>query len=173
MNTGKCINCHGGPEFSNAASHLQAESQENGLVERMFMGDNGVALYDNGFYNIGVTSTSFDPGVGNVDPFGHPLSFTEQFRQKLQGQNPPDPFEVDPCAFEIPVDAANCATKPDAGFRPAIRGAFKVPSLRNVELTGPYMHNGSMATLEQVVEFYNRRGTLETPNWIQISSRLV
>jgi hypothetical protein len=34
----------------------------------------------------------------------------------------------------------------------------KIPSLRNVELTGPYMHNGSMATLEQVVEFYTRGG---------------
>ena len=37
-------------------------------------------------------------------------------------------------------------------------GAFKVPSLRNVELTGPYMHNGGMATLEEVVTFYNRGG---------------
>jgi len=37
-------------------------------------------------------------------------------------------------------------------------GAFKIPSLRNIELTGPYMHNGSMATLEEVVEFYNRGG---------------
>jgi hypothetical protein len=42
-------------------------------------------------------------------------------------------------------------------------GAFKVPSLRNVELTGPYMHNGSMATLEEVVEFYNRGGNFSAP----------
>lgn len=39
-------------------------------------------------------------------------------------------------------------------------GAFKVPALRNVELSGPYMHNGSMATLEEVVEFYNRGGNV-------------
>jgi len=38
------------------------------------------------------------------------------------------------------------------------QAAFKVPSLRNVELTGPYMHNGSMATLEEVIEFYARGG---------------
>ena len=38
----------------------------------------------------------------------------------------------------------------------ATKAAFKVPSLRNVELTGPYMHNGSMATLEEVIEFYTR-----------------
>jgi cytochrome c peroxidase len=34
------------------------------------------------------------------------------------------------------------------------RGAFKVPTLRNIALTAPYMHNGSMKTLEEVVDFY-------------------
>lgn len=42
--------------------------------------------------------------------------------------------------------------------RVAADGAFKVPGLRNVELTGPYFHNGGMATLRQVVQFYNRGG---------------
>lgn len=39
-----------------------------------------------------------------------------------------------------------------------VAGAFKIPSLRNIELTGPYMHNGSMKSLEEVIEFYNRGG---------------
>ena len=34
-------------------------------------------------------------------------------------------------------------------------GVFKVPMLRNVELTGPYMHDGRFETLEEVVEFYS------------------
>jgi cytochrome c peroxidase len=34
-------------------------------------------------------------------------------------------------------------------------GKFKVPSLRNVEVTGPYMHDGRFNTLEEVVEHYN------------------
>lgn len=34
-------------------------------------------------------------------------------------------------------------------------GWFKIPSLRNVEFTAPYMHDGRFATLEEVVEFYN------------------
>ncbi len=34
-------------------------------------------------------------------------------------------------------------------------GKFKVPSLRNVALTAPYMHNGMFQTLEQVIEFYD------------------
>jgi cytochrome c peroxidase len=37
------------------------------------------------------------------------------------------------------------------------RGRFKVPTLRNLALTGPYMHNGAFTTLKQVVAFYNRR----------------
>jgi cytochrome c peroxidase len=37
-------------------------------------------------------------------------------------------------------------------------GAFKTPGLRNVELTGPYMHDGSQATLLEVIEFYDRGG---------------
>jgi cytochrome c peroxidase len=38
------------------------------------------------------------------------------------------------------------------------RGKFKTPTLRGVVLTAPYMHDGSLATLEQVVEFYNQGG---------------
>jgi len=34
-------------------------------------------------------------------------------------------------------------------------GKFKVPGLRNIALTAPYMHNGKFATLEEVVEYYN------------------
>ena len=40
----------------------------------------------------------------------------------------------------------------------ADRGKFKTPTLRNIELTAPYMHNGSMSSLEEVVSFYNNGG---------------
>lgn len=38
------------------------------------------------------------------------------------------------------------------------RGAFKTPGLRDVSKRAPYMHDGSLATLRDVVEFYNRGG---------------
>ncbi|MEP6705846.1 MAG: cytochrome c peroxidase, partial [Acidobacteriota bacterium] len=41
---------------------------------------------------------------------------------------------------------------------------FKTPGLRNLELRAPYMHNGRFATLEEVVEFYNRGGDFDAPN---------
>ncbi len=37
-------------------------------------------------------------------------------------------------------------------------GAFKVPTLRNIALTAPYMHDGSMATLEDVIDHYAKGG---------------
>lgn len=47
---------------------------------------------------------------------------------------------------------------------PNNNGEFRVPSLRNVALRGPYFHNGSKATLTDVVEFYNRGGDFDAPN---------
>lgn len=38
------------------------------------------------------------------------------------------------------------------------KGAFKTPTVRNVALTGPYMHDGSQKTLEEVVEWYDKGG---------------
>jgi cytochrome c peroxidase len=42
-------------------------------------------------------------------------------------------------------------------------GAFKTPGLRDVDKRAPYMHDGSMATLREVVEFYNRGGHAHAP----------
>lgn len=42
---------------------------------------------------------------------------------------------------------------------PRDRGAFKTPTLRDVALTAPYMHDGSLSTLERVIEDYDRGGT--------------
>jgi cytochrome c peroxidase len=57
----------------------------------------------------------------------------------------PDP----PPAFD-PVDTFPYPGRVNNG------GAFKTANLRNVTLTGPYMHNGGMSTLRQVVDFYVR-----------------
>jgi len=38
------------------------------------------------------------------------------------------------------------------------KNSFKTPTLRNIELTGPYMHNGVYETLEEVIDFYNDGG---------------
>lgn len=45
----------------------------------------------------------------------------------------------------------------------ADRYAFKTPTIRNVELTAPYMHDGSLATLRDVVDFYDAGGGDQQP----------
>lgn len=137
----KCINCHGGAEFTNAS----VKNVKKERLERMVMGNNEVAVYDNGFYNIGVRPTKEDLGVGDKDPFGNPLS---ESRLAQQGKfNDPN--------LEPPVSPNE---------RVAADGAFKTPGLRNVELTAPYFHNGGQLTLRQVVDFYNRGGDFHEQN---------
>ena len=48
-------------------------------------------------------------------------------------------------------------------FDPKLVGVFKIPSLRNVAMTAPYMHDGRFATLEEVVNHYNN-GIKKSPN---------
>lgn len=50
---------------------------------------------------------------------------------------------------------ANGVIKEKAEF---YKNSFKTPTLRNIEFTGPYMHNGAFETLEDVLEFYNNGG---------------
>ena len=61
------------------------------------------------------------------------------------------------------------ATLTDRGLgaltgRPTDNGKFRVPSLRNIALTAPYMHDGRFATLAQVVDHYNEHVALNSPN---------
>jgi cytochrome c peroxidase len=56
------------------------------------------------------------------------------------------------------------------------RFGFKTPTLRNIDATAPYMHNGAYATLEQVLDFYNHGGGvglgLQVPNQTLSSEKL-
>lgn len=141
LNKGKCINCHGGAELTNAS----VANVRNERLERMVMGDRRFAVYDNGFYNIGVRPTPEDVGLGGKDPFGLPLSESRLAQLGLF---------FDPNLLP-PIHPRE---------RVAVDGAFKTPGLRNIELTAPYFHNGGQATLLQVVEFYNRGGDFADEN---------
>ncbi|HXG49074.1 MAG TPA: cytochrome c peroxidase [Methylomirabilota bacterium] len=46
----------------------------------------------------------------------------------------------------------------------SMQHAFKTPTLRNVRLRAPYMHDGSEKTLEDVVSYYNKGGTVRRPS---------
>lgn len=54
---------------------------------------------------------------------------------------------------------------------PSMKGAFKTPTLRDVELTAPYFHDGSAPTLEAVVEHYNRGGNADAIGKVSLEVR--
>lgn len=181
VDKGRCINCHGGPELTNASvRNVQAKNNglPNNLIEPMIMGDNKHAIYDNGFYNIGVTPTFQDRSRGGSGPTGAPLSSSRQRLFQEQGiMNIPFPILGGDRIPAVSEDGESvCEARNSNGFcdfrepllssfqRVAVDGAFKTPGLRMVDLTGPYFHNGAAATLKQVVEFYDNGGNFCEPN---------
>jgi len=79
-------------------------------------------------------------------PFGEDSIFVEQFQGPF--------FEFFPFIFNngLPADPNDAGAGENM---PGFENLFKIPSLRNIELTGPYMHDGSIETLEDVVRFYS------------------
>ena len=95
----------------------------------------------------------------------------------FNGSKPPGYYYQESEVIGVPASTNRAthpiALDPDPG-RYAIlpnsflQHAFKTPTLRNIALTAPYMHNGIFKTLEEVVEFYNKGGGaglgLDVPN---------
>jgi len=217
----QCLRCHTGPNFTSASISANAEfvkihpeafgdefltiSTTENVISRT-LASGGVGLFDVGYASTGVTDENTDIGIGGVDDFGNPLSFTKQYIQYLTGNHSavidsivtdtrpcdfqlalairsPFPLEslftladgiktqtqtkencFDPYSAYLPTEAAAKAeleSENNYKMLNAVNGAFKIPSLRNIELTGPYMHNGGMSTLEQVIEFYSRGGNVD------------
>lgn len=132
--TANCHVCHAGPELTTQS----VANVRRARIERIAMTFGPPSLIDTGFRNIGARRSTDLPGLAFEIPGFGPLSFS-RFAQLGNDIH----FELDP-----PVSPTERSS--------AVQAAYKVPGLRNIELTGPYMHNGGLATLRQVVDFFNR-----------------
>ena len=90
---------------------------------------------------------------------------TCHFAPLFNGTVPPSYQESEVEVLGVPATAVvrRARVDPDSGRFAVTRSAphlhaFKTPSVRNVTLTAPYMHNGVYRTLDAVVDFYNRGG---------------
>lgn len=90
---------------------------------------------------------------------------TCHFAPLFNGTVPPLYDDTESEVIGVPARAAVRAAPPDPDRGRALvtrlpihEHAFKTPTLRNVALTSPYMHNGAYRTLEEVVDFYDRGG---------------
>jgi cytochrome c peroxidase len=106
------------------------------------VGDKHALFADNRFHNT---------GIGYAHSMGMPKKhrvqlapgvFTEVEDKALASF---EPAQADVGRYEVTLD-------------PADAWAYRTPGLRNVALTSPYMHDGSLGTLEEVVDFYDRGG---------------
>jgi len=94
---------------------------------------------------------------------GKALCATCHFMPLTNGTVPPFFSETEKEVIGVPETAENQNLDGDTGFywvynEELHKGMFKTPTVRNAELTAPYMHNGVYNTLEEVMDFYNKGG---------------
>jgi cytochrome c peroxidase len=192
-----CQVCHALPETTeHTISSLRPDS--NGVpqiaagvtrfVQVLNEGNGGgpgpSAYFDFGMRNIGHRPTQEDIGrngtAPDLPPFRNPLdgnkplplSYTEL--AKLKAATPAKlPAEV---AFYVPdLSTARLVggSPPPVDERSVTKGNFKVPTLRNGMLTGPYFHDGGYTTLRQVVQFYSRGGNFPNTNYNELAAGII
>jgi cytochrome c peroxidase len=136
------------------------------LVSRVSSDTRYSALFESAFPGAAITDTTIAKALATY------------VRTLWTGDSPFDRFQAgDSTALSAPAlrgralffgraDCSDCHSGPNftdeqfhaIGVSPSQAGRFKTPTLRDVALTGPYMHDGSLRTLEEVVDFYDRGG---------------
>lgn len=156
------------------ASYQRSLNSADSPFDRWYFGKQSQALSDaaqHGFKLFtGKAACSGCHGIGEKSAL-----FTDQKRhntgigyaESMQKAPEKQRLQVAPGVF-VDVENKNLqgvaeAKANDLGYyevsqNPADRWAYKTPSLRNVALSAPYMHNGSLSSLKQVVAFYNQGG---------------
>lgn len=88
---------------------------------------------------------------------------TCHFAPLFNGVTPPKYITSETEVLGIPVSVKDSTLDADVGYYGVIgidsyKHAFKIPTVRNIKKTAPYMHNGAYSTLDEVMEFYNKGG---------------
>ena len=126
-----------------------------------------VAEFVNG---MGSTNSKFDQGINLMAQQGKSIFANDPIPNFTESENNGQRLYANNCASchsltmnNLPVDHAsngldlNPADKGvgDVTHLSQDMGSFKVPALRNINVTAPYMHDGRFKTLEEVIDFYN------------------
>jgi cytochrome c peroxidase len=116
-------------------------------------------------YVRGAAGAALSPAAGRGFNLyaGRARCATCHFLPLTNGTAPPTFQDSESEVLGVPTRPGRRQLDPDLGryaltrLAP-LRHAFKTPTLRNVALTAPYMHNGQFRTLEEVIQFYNEGG---------------
>lgn len=90
---------------------------------------------------------------------------TCHFAPLFNGITPPKYVQSETEVIGVPKSLTDSTLDPDLGYYAIIgvasyKHAFKIPTVRNISKTAPYMHNGVYTTLEDMMEFYNNAGAV-------------
>jgi cytochrome c peroxidase len=136
---------------SAVAAYVRSLVALNSRVDRAFRGD--------------TSAITAEERVGLNLFMGKAKCATCHFAPLFNGTVPPMYAESEVEVLGVPASPAvrGARIDPDSGRFRVTRSAphlyaFKTPSVRNIALTAPYMHNGVYRTLDAVVDFYNRGG---------------
>lgn len=138
--------------FGNEASALDESAKKGfrlfsgkaGCVACHLVGENYALFTDDAFHNTGV---GWQYSVGD-DRTEIPVQIAPGIKVTVPRK------VIDSVAETLPSDLGRY----EVTQQPEDRWRYKTPSLRNVALTAPYMHNGFIGTLKEVVSFYNKGG---------------
>lgn len=103
---------------------------------------NNALFTDNRFYNIGIGYERLDPPI---DAYFQGLQQSAKVGTKPGATSLTDVQRSELGRFNVTGVISDT-------------GRFRTPTLRNIDKTGPYMHDGSLKTLEEVVEYYDKGG---------------
>jgi cytochrome c peroxidase len=128
-----------------AKAGFQLFTGKAGCINCHHIGTEHTLLTDGLFHNTGIGYQSLETAMdGSPVPVevapGEVIPFSRELIRSIS-----EPRQADLGRLEITLN-------------PADKWKYKTPSLRNVALTSPYMHDGSLRTLEEVVQFYSRGG---------------
>jgi cytochrome c peroxidase len=120
---------------------------------------------------MGSYQSKFDEEAGKISGYSYPISYTNFSGFSAQQNRGLQLYQTNCASCHSPImgrpmlfntsNGLSAVTDPNDRGVGAItghsqdEGTFKVPTLRNIALTAPYMHDGRFNTMEEVVEFYN------------------
>ena len=152
--------------FKKAFPAVKGVINERNITNALASYERSLLAFDSRFdgYMRGQKSLLNDAEIKGFNLFmGKAKCGTCHFTPLFNGTVPPNFTNTESEVIGVPLTAKNREIDTDLGrynfYKFDVwKYAFKTPTLRNISVTAPYMHNGVYRTLEEVIDFYNKGG---------------
>ena len=162
-----CIDCHNGPLLSDTKFHNIGVPQSGEHVPTVADCPPGGACDCTPGAEVSTCAPSGAwAGALKLNAATESKNVKNDFRRDSKPWSD-NPGGIEPCAT-TEIGAQPACGAPSDPLDPSLKGAWRTPSLRDVALTAPYMHDGYYETLTQVVQHYNMGGASSAATAFQL-----